>query len=104
MATEARQIPFAEAVDFLRGKVNLPTRRWDDLRHDAHVRAFSVAGVTRDDMLADFRAAIEKARKDGTGLQEFRKDFDKDKPIKGVIGPALSTDDRKALIEYLKTL
>jgi mono/diheme cytochrome c family protein len=35
---------------------------------------------------------------------EFRKDYDKDKEIKGVIGPALSADDRKALIEYLKTL
>jgi hypothetical protein len=35
---------------------------------------------------------------------EFRKDFSKDKEIKGVIGPALPPDDRKALIEYLKTL
>jgi processive rubber oxygenase RoxA-like protein len=35
---------------------------------------------------------------------EFRKDFNKDKEIKGVIGPELSADDRKALIEYLKTL
>ncbi|MBR1273118.1 di-heme-cytochrome C peroxidase [Bradyrhizobium sp. AUGA SZCCT0283] len=35
---------------------------------------------------------------------EFRKDYSKDKEIKGVIGPALSVDDRKALIEYLKTL
>ena len=35
---------------------------------------------------------------------EFRKDYSKDKEIKGVIGPALSEDDRKALIEYLKTL
>jgi hypothetical protein len=35
---------------------------------------------------------------------EFRKDYDKNKEIKGVIGPALSSDDRKALIEYLKTL
>ena len=35
---------------------------------------------------------------------EFRKDYNKDKEIKGVIGPALSADDRKALIEYLKTL
>lgn len=69
-------VPFQEAIDFLAGKVNLPTRRWDDLRHAAHVRGFSVAGVTRDDMLADFRAAIEKARREGTGLKEFRKDFD----------------------------
>lgn len=35
---------------------------------------------------------------------EFRKDFSKDKEITGVIGPALPADDRKALIEYLKTL
>jgi mono/diheme cytochrome c family protein len=35
---------------------------------------------------------------------EFRKDFSKEKEIKGVIGPALPADDRKALIEYLKTL
>lgn len=69
-------IPFQEAVDYLKGKVNLPTRRWDDLRHGAHIRAFSVAGVTRDDMLADFRSAIEKARIQGTGFNEFQKDFD----------------------------
>ena len=35
---------------------------------------------------------------------EFRKDFSKAKEIKGVIGPELSEGDRKALIEYLKTL
>ena len=35
---------------------------------------------------------------------EFRKEYNKDKEIKGVIGPALSRDDRKAIIEYLKTL
>lgn len=70
------ELPFQEAIDFLQGKVNLPTKRWDDLRHAAHVRAFSVAGVTREDMLADFRRAIEKARTEGTGFNEFRKDFD----------------------------
>ena len=35
---------------------------------------------------------------------EFRKDYNKDKEIKGVIGPELPEGDRKALIEYLKTL
>ncbi|MGH6710093.1 MAG: di-heme-cytochrome C peroxidase [Bradyrhizobium sp.] len=35
---------------------------------------------------------------------EFRKEYSKDREIKGVIGPALSSDDRKAIIEYLKTL
>lgn len=35
---------------------------------------------------------------------EFRKEFRKDKEITGVIGPALLPEERKALIEYLKTL
>lgn len=70
------EVPFQEGIDFLKGKVNLPTRRWDDLRHGAHARGFSVAGLTRDDMLADFRSAIEKARIQGAGFKEFRKDFD----------------------------
>lgn len=72
----ADSIPFQEAIDFLAGKVNLPTRRYDDLKAAAHVRAFSVAGVTRDDMLTDFRNAIAKAERDGTGFDEFRRDFD----------------------------
>ncbi len=35
---------------------------------------------------------------------EFRKEYDKDKPVTGLIGPALSPEDRRAIIEYLKTL
>jgi hypothetical protein len=72
----ADQLPFQEAIDFLRGKVNLPTRKYDDVLRQGQVRAFTVAGVTRDDMLSDFRAAVEKARAEGTGFNEFRKDFD----------------------------
>jgi hypothetical protein len=70
------ELRFQEAINFLAGKVNLPTKKYDDLRHGAHVRAFSVAGVTRDDMLSDFRAAIERARTEGTTLDDFRKTFD----------------------------
>ena len=33
----------------------------------------------------------------------FRKEFDKNKDVKGLIGPALSQDERNALIEFLKT-
>ncbi|SIR42733.1 Uncharacterized conserved protein, contains phage Mu gpF-like domain [Rhizobium sp. RU35A] len=72
----ADKLPFQEAIDFLRGKVNLPTRKYDDVLRQGQVRAFTVAGVTRDDLLSDFRAAIEKARIEGTGFNEFRKDFD----------------------------
>lgn len=35
---------------------------------------------------------------------EFSKEFRKDREIQGVIGPALSPDERRAIIEFLKTL
>lgn len=70
-------LPFDEAVDYWRQKVRIPTARWNDLQHGAHVRGFSVAGALVDDLLADFQAALTPAFEDGATLAAFRKDFDK---------------------------
>lgn len=40
-----------------------------------HARAFVVAGATKDELLKDLQAAIQKAMDEGTGLAQFRKDF-----------------------------
>ena len=70
-------LPFAEAIKFFRDKINLPTQKWDDLLGAAHDRAFVVAGATQADLLADLRAAVDKAIAQGTTYQEFKKDFEK---------------------------
>lgn len=70
-------LPFAEALTFLRSKLNLPTERWDDLDGTAHDRAFVVAGAMQADLLMDLRAAVEKAVEQGTTLETFRQDFKK---------------------------
>jgi hypothetical protein len=75
MTASATQLPFQEAIDFLKGKVNIPTKRWDDLLRQAQVRGFTVAGMMRDDWLSEIRAAVEKARAEGTGFQDFQKTF-----------------------------
>lgn len=67
--------PFAEQLAFFRKKLNLPTERWDDIELAAHDRAFMVAGAQSADLLADLRAAVDKAIEHGTGLDAFRKDF-----------------------------
>lgn len=69
-------LPFDEAIDFFRQKVNLPTKTWTDLWQGMHARAFVVAGATTNELLSDFRGAIDKAISQGTTLEEFRKDFD----------------------------
>jgi hypothetical protein len=68
--------PFAEAVAFFRGKINIPTARWDDLWQGQHAKGFMIAGATKAELLSDFRAAVDKALSEGTTLATFRKDFD----------------------------
>lgn len=69
--------PFAEQLDYFRGKLNLPSDRWDDIQGAAHDRAFIVAGAAKADLLQDLRDAVDKAISQGTGLEDFRKDFAK---------------------------
>lgn len=71
---DALSLPPERAIAFFRQKVNLPTRSWDDLRHGAHARAWSVAGVQSADMLADIRAAMDRAFAQGTTYDQFRRD------------------------------
>jgi len=77
MAIEAQlKKPFKEQLAFFRGKLNIPTERWDALWREQHARGFMIAGAMKAELLADFRAAVERAIKDGIPLREFRKDFD----------------------------
>lgn len=69
--------PFAEQVDFFRGKINLPTNTWRDIQKNAHDRAFVVAGATAADLLTDLREAVDGAIAGGETLEDFRKRFDK---------------------------
>lgn len=78
MATpEWGSLPFDEAIAYWRQKVRIPTARWSDLQHGAHVRGFSVAGAMVDSLLADFQAALTPAFADGATLATFRRDFDR---------------------------
>gem|GEM_PF-434506 len=78
--------PFAEQVDYFRGKLNLPTERWDDIAGAAHDRAFVVAGAQGADLLADLRGAVGTAIQDGKSIDWFRKEFDRIVAARGWTG------------------
>lgn len=67
--------PFAEQIEFLRAKMNLPTQRWDDIKRAAHDRAFIVAGAGKADLLYDLHQAMGSTQASGGGLGEFRQKF-----------------------------
>lgn len=68
-------LPFQEAIDFFRNKVNLPTARWDDLKREQHDASFTVAGALKADLLMDIRKAVDAAIVEGISLAEFRDRF-----------------------------
>lgn len=76
MAVNYGSVPFAEAVDFLRDKVNVPTEAWTDVWEGQHARAFTVAGAAKEDLLVDLREAVTAAVADGETLEQFRRRFD----------------------------
>ncbi|MBI3447210.1 MAG: hypothetical protein HY055_18040 [Magnetospirillum sp.] len=70
-------LPFTEAIDFLKDKVDVPTASWTDIREAMHARAFVVAGATKAQLVADFHQAVTAAIGEGRTLEDFRKDFDR---------------------------
>lgn len=69
-------VTFKEAQEFHRQKVSLPSKTWTDTLHQAHDRAFVVAGADSVALVEDLRGALDKAMTGGGGLEAFRKDFD----------------------------
>lgn len=67
-------LTFTEQIDFLKRKVNVKTRSWTDVYGPEHDTQFMVAGVNRDDLLADIRAAVERIPQ-GQTLEGFRKEL-----------------------------
>lgn len=69
--------PFYEAVAALELRLANPvaTSRHDDLVRSQHDRSLMIAGATKADLLTDFGAALRKARAEGTGLEEFARDW-----------------------------
>lgn len=69
-------LTFKEAQEFFRQKVSLPSKVWTETLHQAHDRAFVVAGADSVSLVEDLRGALDRAITSGGGLEAFRKDFD----------------------------
>ncbi|WP_417656180.1 phage minor head protein [Pseudidiomarina aestuarii] len=68
-------LPFEEAIAYFRRKLNIPTERWADLWAQAHDRGFMVAGAMKNDLLNDFRSAVDEAIANGRSISWFKREF-----------------------------
>lgn len=69
-------VTFKEAQEFFRQKVSMPSKVWTDTLHQAHDRAFVIAGADSVTLVENLRKALDKAINGGSGLAGFRKQFD----------------------------
>lgn len=64
--------PFEEAVEYFKGKgIALSPGGWRDLREEAHAKAFTVARVADEAMLAEIKEMVLKAQAEGITLKQF---------------------------------
>ncbi len=66
-------LPPEEAIRYFREKGYKVSFNWQDMVGEEHARAFTVAKATQLDLLADIRAAVDKALAEGATLEMFRK-------------------------------
>jgi hypothetical protein len=74
--TNPTQLPFAEAIDFFKKKIKLPTSGWTDIWQEQHSHAFVVAGAAQDALVEDLYNAIVQAKQFGNGYEEFKQSFE----------------------------
>lgn len=70
---DALQLLFAEALAFFQSKDVVTPEEWDDLDDKAKRRAFSVAGVTKVNVLKTAWEGVERAIAKGESFDDFKK-------------------------------
>lgn len=64
-----------EAIKYFEGKGYAIGFKWQDVWAEAHAKSFTVAGVTKLDVLQDIRGELDKLLKNGGTLQEFKNNL-----------------------------
>ncbi|MEZ7891164.1 MAG: phage minor head protein [Candidatus Wallbacteria bacterium] len=64
-----------DAVTYFEAKGYKVSFDWRSMLHEAHNKAFTVAGVTKLEVLKSIRESVDKAIKDGITLEQFKKDL-----------------------------
>lgn len=69
-------LPPKRAISYLQAKGYTISWDWEAVWQESHARAFTVAKVTRLDILEDIRSALQEALDDGKTDRWFRKELE----------------------------
>lgn len=66
---------FAEQLAYFRSKFTFTTKSWKDFKSEQHDVAFTIAGLTRGDLLEDAKWLVDKAITKGDDHETFKRQF-----------------------------
>ena len=75
-----------DSIDYLKNKGYKLTFDYDEMLHDAHNKAFTVAKVTRLDLLNDIHGSIVQAMQKGETFENWKKNITPTLKERGWIG------------------
>lgn len=85
-------LPPTRALEFFRAKGLQDTFAWQDMLHEHHDAAFTVAKMLDLDLLRDVRQAVDRALAEGLTLREFRAELEPLLVERGWWGRAMMED------------
>lgn len=90
-----------EVMEYLRSKGYKLTFNYDDIIKEAHHRAFTVAKITKLDLLEDIHSSLQEAMQSGKGFKEFKKNIIPVLKKKGWWGEVESIDEETGEVKNI---
>jgi len=90
-----------EAIAYLQSKAKnyVPTFYYDEMMHEAHHRAFTVAKIAKTDLLKDIHQSLLKAQKNGLPFEQWKKNIKPTLQKKGWWGEVSVLDPKSGEIK-----
>ena len=101
MVSFSFNLPPEQNIQFLQQKKPKLSFNYDEVMHEAHLKAFSIAKVTKLDLLSDIQDSLIKAQKEGKSFESWKKDIKPTLAKKGWLGKVEVTNEKTGEIKTI---
>lgn len=101
MVSFSFNLPPEKNIEFLKAKKPKLSFNYDEVMHEAHLKAFSIAKVTKLDLLSDIQDSLLKAQSEGKSFEVWKKDIKPTLAKKGWLGKVEVTNEKTGEIKTI---
>ena len=94
-------LPPEQNIEFLQKKKPKLSFNYDEMSHEAHLKAFTIAKITKLDLLSDIQDSLIKAQKEGKSFEAWKKEIKPTLAKKGWLGEVEVTNDKTGEIKTI---